>query len=211
MHFGIARHELLARFELPLEYQIFAEVRVGDRKVVGAFNQIKMADGKVRDVATRHALHLSVAKKLFRQDSSAFDDGVSRFVAADGQVIGFDELAGVRQAFSAAGSRLTFDEPARIDFAYKGRPLNGIWATAPFLHNGSVPNLDELLKPPAKRVKKFKVGSREFDPVHVGFRSDVGDFDFDTALPGNSNAGHDYDREFTADERLQLIEYMKSL
>ena len=52
---------------------------------------------------------------------------------------------------------------------YKARPLNGIWATAPYLHNGSVPTLDDLLKPPSERPKRFRVGCTEFDPVKVGF------------------------------------------
>ena len=101
---------------------------------------------------------------------------------------------------------------------YKARPLNGIWATAPYLHNGSVLNLDELLKPVGERLKTFKVGSREFDPVSVGFK-DEGDFHFDTAQPGNANAGHDDYRLnesdppkiFTKDERAELVEYMKKL
>lgn len=78
--------------------------------------------------------------------------------------------------------------------AYKARPLNGIWATAPYLHNGSVPTLRHLLMPPAQRPKTFLVGSREFDPKDVGFRWQGYDngFKFDTSLPGNSNAGHDY-------------------
>ena len=91
--------------------------------------------------------------------------------------------------------------------AYKGRPLNGIWATAPFLHNGSVPNLYELFLPSCNeeeakagnecRANKFTVGSREFDPVKVGFVSknaaeypDI--FEFNTLLPGNRNTGHEY-------------------
>ncbi len=48
--------------------------------------------------------------------------------------------------------------------AYKARPLDGIWATAPYLHNGSVPTLADLLKAPDERPKTFRVGSREFDP-----------------------------------------------
>jgi cytochrome c5 len=86
--------------------------------------------------------------------------------------------------------------------AYKARALNGVWATAPYLHNGSVPTLYDLLLP--KRVKgdpdgeqyrpdTFVVGSREFDPVKVGFISQGYDGSvFDTSLPGNSNAGHEY-------------------
>ena len=89
-------------------------------------------------------------------------------------------------------------------YAYKARPLNGIWATAPFLHNGSVPNLYELFLPsscdggriPGKtcRSKTFTVGNRELDTRHVGFvqRNDPELFVFDTSRPGNSNRGHEY-------------------
>ena len=99
--------------------------------------------------------------------------------------------------------------------SYKGRSLNGIWATAPYLHNGSVPNLWELMKPPAQRVQQFRVGSRQFDPVNVGF--DIGSDTFtgasllDTRLPGNSNAGHAFGTTLSDDEKWALIEYMKSL
>jgi mono/diheme cytochrome c family protein len=86
---------------------------------------------------------------------------------------------------------------------YKARPLNGIWATAPYLHNGSVPNLYELLLPSCApdeqsegpcRAASFHVGSREFDPVKVGFdtTAQAGSYVFDTSLPGNSHAGHEY-------------------
>lgn len=74
-----------------------------------------------------------------------------------------------------------------IKYEYKARPLNGVWASAPFLHNGSVLNLDELLKPANVRLKTFRVGSREFDTEKVGFVNS-GDFEFETASqPGNSN------------------------
>jgi len=55
---------------------------------------------------------------------------------------------------------------------YKARPLNGIWATAPYLHNGSVPTLEDLLLPPEDRPKKFSVGCHGFDPDKVGFVKD---------------------------------------
>ncbi len=93
---------------------------------------------------------------------------------------------------------------------YKGRPLNGIWATAPYLHNGSVPNLDELLKPPAERIKQFRLGTQQYDTEKVGYKN-AGGYLFDTTLPGNSNAGHDYGPGFTPQQRRQLIAYMKSL
>jgi mono/diheme cytochrome c family protein len=102
-----------------------------------------------------------------------------------------------------------------LKLEYKARPLNGIWATGPYLHNGSVPNLYQLLLPSDQRAASFMVGSREFDPKYVGFRADVGSFQFDTSRPGNSNKGHEgspygTDR-LTEEERWQLVEYLKTL
>ncbi|HEV2961632.1 MAG TPA: di-heme-cytochrome C peroxidase [Candidatus Angelobacter sp.] len=97
---------------------------------------------------------------------------------------------------------------------YIGRPLAGIWASPPYLHNGSVPNLYQLLLPGSQRISKFKVGSRTFDPVNVGFDLAVGNFEFDTSLPGNGNKGHEgheYGTDLSDDQRRQLVEYMKSL
>lgn len=98
---------------------------------------------------------------------------------------------------------------------YKARPLNGIWATGPYLHNGSVPNLYELLLPSGRRSRTFRVGSRELDEDRIGFRSDVGPFLFDTALPGNANTGHEgpaYGTEQLDDaQRRQLLEYLRTL
>jgi hypothetical protein len=98
---------------------------------------------------------------------------------------------------------------------YKAAPLAGIWATAPYLHNGSVPNLYELLLPASERTAKFYVGNREFDPVRVGyvFVESEGASLFDTTIPnsGNSNSGHDTYGTFTEEERWQLVEYLKSL
>ena len=104
------------------------------------------------------------------------------------------------------------DAPVNVIYKYKARPLNGIWATAPYLHNGSVLNLDELLKPAKERLKKFRVGTLEFDTQAVGFKNE-GSFELDTtAQPGNSNLGHEYgEKVFTKDERAQLVEYMKGL
>lgn len=104
--------------------------------------------------------------------------------------------------------------------AYKARPLNGIWATAPYLHNGSVPTLYEMLLPPGKRTTAFWVGGTQFDPKDVGFKSGPGDGPFELrvrdangkVIPGNDNAGHDYGTaEMTDQERRALVEYLKTL
>ena len=107
----------------------------------------------------------------------------------------------------------------RALLAYKARPLNGIWSSAPFLHNGSVPNLYELLLPAAARSKTFHIGSWEYDPVRVGYvtRPAPGAFLFDTSLPGNSNAGHEYGTggdglaPLSDTEIWALVEYLKTL
>jgi cytochrome c5 len=125
----------------------------------------------------------------------------------------------------------TTEAPFASLLAYKGRALNGIWATAPYLHNGSVPTLYDILLPKRAagdpddgeyRPDSFVVGSREFDPVKVGFRSEGYEgFKFDTTLPGNSNAGHEYGtlhdaslkerhlEPLTKDQRRDLLEYLK--
>ena len=114
-------------------------------------------------------------------------------------------------------------KPTDSSPGYKGRPLNGIWATAPYLHNGSVPNLYEILLPAAERSKTFTLGSRAYDPVRVGFAmdqpttaTDYTPFTFDVSIKGNWNTGHEYvtkadGRPFTDEERWQLVEYMKTL
>ena len=102
--------------------------------------------------------------------------------------------------------------PARLD-AYKAVPLDGAWAGAPYLHNGSVANLKELLTPAARRAARFTVGGADFDPVLVGYPATVADSGFilDTALPGNSNAGHEYGTTLSDAEKAELVEYLKGL
>jgi cytochrome c5 len=107
---------------------------------------------------------------------------------------------------------------------YKARPLTGIWATAPYLHNGSVPTLYDLLLPPARRLPQFYLGTRQYDPLHVGFlteQSAENSFLFRTrddqgnVIWGNFNGGHDYDNaslDSAGDrDRLDLLEYLKTL
>jgi hypothetical protein len=116
----------------------------------------------------------------------------------------------------------TTADPYASLLSYKARSLNGIWATAPYLHNGSVPTLYDLLLPkrgpndPPQgeyRPDKFMVGSREFDPVNVGFRTEgYPGFRFNVELPGNSNSGHEYGTKvLSKEDRLDLLEYLKTL
>jgi mono/diheme cytochrome c family protein len=80
---------------------------------------------------------------------------------------------------------------------YKPRPLEGVWATPPFLHNGSVPNLYEMLLPPEQRTARFFVGRRDFDTKRVGYvdvpaagAGEADGFWLDTSKDGNHNTGH---------------------
>lgn len=117
--------------------------------------------------------------------------------------------------------------------SYKARSLNGIWATAPYLHNGSVPTMYDLLLPKKRegdpeegeyRPDTFMVGSREFDPVKMGFKTEGYDgFLFEANKRGDLNTGHEYGGgrtpqldgrvlpALTAEQRWDLIEYIKTL
>ncbi len=127
----------------------------------------------------------------------------------------------------------TTAKPFNSLLAYKARSLNGIWATAPYLHNGSVPSLYDLLLPAKQeddpeegeyRPAEFLVGSRELDPVKVGFKTEGYDgFRYLTDRRGNLNSGHEYAAgrtpqangellpPLTKEERWQLVEFLKTL
>ncbi|HEX8195655.1 MAG TPA: cytochrome c [Pyrinomonadaceae bacterium] len=100
---------------------------------------------------------------------------------------------------------------------YANMPLDGVWLRAPFLHNGSVPTLADLLEPVENRPKEFYRGYDVFDQLKLGFITDVKEengfkfFHFDTKQPGNANTGHLYGTTLSADEKKALIEYIKKL
>jgi hypothetical protein len=103
---------------------------------------------------------------------------------------------------------------------YKARPLIGVWATPPFLHNGSVRTVYDLLSD--ARPATFTYGTREYDPVKLGYTEDKGDRDavLDTSVSGNRNDGHWWTddtarpgrigRKLSEDEKFALIEYLKA-
>ncbi|NMZ78829.1 di-heme-cytochrome C peroxidase [Pseudomonas mandelii] len=107
--------------------------------------------------------------------------------------------------------------------AYKARPLAGVWATAPFLHNGSVPSIYQLLSPQDERATTFFKGTFEYDPRHLGYRTEAftNGFKFDTRITGNHNSGHEFragklgngviGRLLQPQERWALLEYLKVL
>jgi mono/diheme cytochrome c family protein len=105
----------------------------------------------------------------------------------------------------------------RTTGGYTNDALDGAWLRAPYLHNGSVPTLADLLTPPTGRPAKFFKGYDIYDKTKLGFVSDVAKtkaqkfFEFDTAEKGNSNAGHDYGTDLSPADKAALIEYMKTL
>ena len=127
------------------------------------------------------------------------------------------------QRIAWSGFRDPRDPAVRSEPIYKARPLNGIWAVAPYLHNGSIPNLYALLSPQEERPDTFWTGSNQFDPVKVGFDTSPlkGGYLFDTRRAGNSNNGHEFKNgpkgngvigpALTPDDRNAIIEYLKSL
>ena len=120
----------------------------------------------------------------------------------------------------------TLDVPQVVP-GYKPRPLQGVWATPPYLHNGSVPNLFQLLSPQRERANRFYVGYREFDPKKVGYVTEPpkgykGGFWFDTTKSGNHNTGHLFSAGYTGkpqngiigpalgeQDRYDIIEFLK--
>ena len=103
----------------------------------------------------------------------------------------------------------------RVTGGYVARPLAGIWTRAPYLHNGSVPSLENLLSPPAARPMTFTLGGHAFDAVKVGLTNAVPPgvmpFTYDTRVLGNSNTGHTYGTTLSPDQRRALLEYLKTL
>jgi len=100
---------------------------------------------------------------------------------------------------------------------YANMPLDGVWLRAPYLHNGSVPTLRDLLEPQENRPKVFYRGYDVYDPVRVGFLSDVASegrrhyFKYDTAQTGNGNGGHRYGTQLSDGEKNAIVEYLKTL
>lgn len=152
------------------------------------------------------------------------------------RVSGAQALAYVTEMVkNRAYDKLSYDEKQRAvangtgrenlmkgDLVYRARTLNGVWSSAPYLHNGSVPNIYELLSPVAERSSKFWLGTYDYDPKKLGFVNAKvsGGFLFDTSIAGNGNMGHEFTdkkgpgvlgRLLSPEERFDIIEYLKSM
>jgi hypothetical protein len=103
------------------------------------------------------------------------------------------------------------DQPGiRSTQKYWAVSLAGVWARSPYLHNGSVRTMQELLTPPSGRSKSFRRGSRDYVLDQMGY-TDAGPYVLDTTTAGNSNAGHDFGTSLSMTQKRELIEYLKTL
>lgn len=118
------------------------------------------------------------------------------------------------QSWFATSEPKSWFEPS---FGYVAPPLDGIWATAPYLHNGSVPTLEDLLNSKQRPTywKRDWQNSKNYDYTKIGWqyeRLEKPDKDtYDTTLPGYSNAGHNFGDKLTNEERKAVLEYLKTL
>ncbi len=123
--------------------------------------------------------------------------------------------------FAEYGEQSTFENPE----GYTAPPLDGIWVSAPYLHNGSVPTLEALLNPDS-RPTVWRRTSESYNEREVGFKYEalnelpegfekLPNYDrhwyFDSRQEGKSNQGHDYPSKLTQDEKSDLLEYLKTL
>jgi hypothetical protein len=124
---------------------------------------------------------------------------------------------GSARAYNAYGNGRDWNFSSfRTTTGYIAVSHDGLWLRGPYLHNGSVPTLADLLEPVEKRPTRFWRGYDVIDPVKVGFISDGEDARrtgtlYDTSRPGNSNAGHTYGTTLPADAKVALLEYLKTL
>src|SRR5262249_15567566 len=119
------------------------------------------------------------------------------------------------------------DYPGRMTGGYQAPPLDGVWATAPYFHNGSAPTVYHVLNSKARPkafTRPYGTGKEDYDPEKWGWKVQVLErgpdpgapaFErrkvYDTTQPGRGNGGHPFGDKLTDDERTAVIEYLKTL
>jgi mono/diheme cytochrome c family protein len=143
--------------------------------------------------------------------------GKEEFYEAQSRILkGVIGKAGLQTDRSKILWRPSKDLEPTLPEGYANRAIPAVWASPPYLHNGSVPNLYQLLLPWEKRDKTFPIGHREYDVKHLGYVLKPARtlFVYDTSLPGNSNTGHSGTAygtdQLTDEQRWELIEYLKT-
>jgi hypothetical protein len=114
----------------------------------------------------------------------------------------------VDSAAAARGAKVYGTHCASCHAGAEG--LAGVWARSPYLHNGSVRTMQELLTAPSARAKRFRRGTQIYDAASLGY-VDSGTYLLDTTTEGNSNVGHDHGTALPAGQKRDLIEHLKTL
>ena len=194
--------------------------------ILGAIDQAKAQKGEAIFKDKCEGCHqdklyalADVGTDPLRANSFGQPVGATPFPEAVAPILsGLKKRAFEDDGISAADQATMDANPAiwRATGKYMARKLNGIWATAPYLHNGSVPTMYHLLHPEQRPVR-FLVGNREYDPGRLGYQSEsanmpVNVWAYDTTQPGNSNIGHSgapFGTTLSEDEKAALLEYLK--
>ena len=172
------------------------------------------------DATAFEALSVSVVNAIIQNATSLRNDSDSPSLSASALsddpsfMSAFDDLA---KAFPVESDVEALVASASVSCKYEARVLDGIWAAAPYLHNGSVPSLAELLKKPDERVANFILGPN-YDLEAVGLATEQSKFEYvlettgcDDLASGNSRCGHDYGTDLSEDNKRALLEYLKSI
>ena len=199
-------------------YKLFSIAEAGtDPMTALSYERIvKQADGRVRPFPYAAFDLVSQVKKVAYQDAGLTPEKIAALEQRDTR-------RGPQwdPAFRAPllDSEKYADTKGRR--VYRAKTLVGIWATAPYLHNGSIPTIYDLLKPAAERPVTFPTGQREYDPVKLGLQTDrskfvlppgLEPFELDTRLAANWNSGHEWSfyPSLTDDMRYAIIEFLKT-
>jgi processive rubber oxygenase RoxA-like protein len=192
-----------------VSYQLFKLSEVGTSPLAAQnFDQTVIVDGKERRFADAA---FSVLEGLKRQ--YYVKNAISEQTQAEWEGRARRPAPRMRSTLADADKY----PDSRGGRVYPAKPLAGIWSTAPYLNNGSVANVWDLLTAPEARPKTFSLGSREYDTEKLGYvstpnpASPAPAWEFDTGKPSNSSAGHVYGTKLPDDDKWALIEFLKAL
>ena len=183
---------------------------------------IRMDETKVEGGKKIYAAVCASCHGMSGRDFSPPKDQVGKVTPIEKIMTDRFRLDNYTYALSIAQNQLYAENPEerfqhfRKTRGYANMPLDGLWLRAPYLHNGSVPTLRDLLKKPGGRPEVFYRGCDIYNAVDVGFRSSGPDkdckfsFKFDTRQDGNGKDGHDYGTWLDDKQKNDLIEYLKT-
>jgi hypothetical protein len=193
----------------------------------------------------------SIDRRLAEKGEMLFLDNCSRCHGTYGEhwtypnkIVPLDEIGtdrtrydGISARFGAYYNQSWFarEKPGWLGDAYKAKasagyqapPLDGVWATAPYFHNGSMPTVYHVLNSKARPkiyTRSFRTDAEAYDPVKLGWKVQVLERGpdpqlpaierrkvYDTSQPGRGNGGHTFGDDLTEEERMAVIEYLKTL